>query len=170
MTDVTNDGPAKLPVVRSAGPKFFLVIGLSIAMAVPLFFIQLALSDRENTAATAATDVASGWGGPQTVGGPVLVVPYTVVRTQSVDGKSVQAALRFSAMLLPAALDIRMRSDVQIRRRGIFKVPVYTSQIAIAARFDKNEIAALAPTNAVMLWNEATAAILGSEPNKSVAG
>src|SRR5665213_3656218 len=104
MTDVTNDGPAKLPVVRSAGPKFFLVIGLSIAM------------------------------------------------------------------LLPAALDIRMRSDVQIRRRGIFKVPVYTSQIAIAARFDKNEIAALAPTNAVMLWNEATAAILGSEPNKSVAG
>lgn len=41
------DTTKSLPTVRSPGFKFLLIVILTVAMAIPLFFIQLALSDRE---------------------------------------------------------------------------------------------------------------------------
>ncbi len=65
------------PTLRSPGFKFLLIVILTIAMAVPLFFIQLVLSDREQTASGARSTIATGWGGAQVVAGPILFVPYT---------------------------------------------------------------------------------------------
>jgi inner membrane protein len=89
------------PATRSPGLKFIIVIVLTAAMAVPLFLIQLALSDRESTASQAAQDVASGWGGPQTVAGPMLFVPYTIISNTIVNGGPVQQQIRETAVLLP---------------------------------------------------------------------
>jgi inner membrane protein len=149
--------------LRSPGAKIFMVAALTVAMAVPLFFIQLALSDRESTAAAASTDVAAGWGGPQVVAGPVLTVPYTIERSQVIDGKTVQTTVRDTRMLLPETLDLAVRASAQTRHRGIFAVPVYRSQVHMQAQFDRAALAALLPPDAKPLWNEASVGIVVSD-------
>jgi inner membrane protein len=151
------------PVLRSPGVKFLIIAVLTVAMAIPLFLIQLALADREQTAAGAATDIAGGWGGPQVVAGPVILVPYTVVRQEVVDGKQVDSVQRFTAVLLPENLNIDVHATAETRWRGIFQVPVYRSAITMHATFDKQALAALTPTGAQMLWEEASVTILVSD-------
>src|SRR5512138_2605780 len=68
---------------RSPGLKLLVIVALTIAMAVPLFLVQMAVSERQATAAGAATDIAQGYGGPQTVAGPVLLLPYTIQRSET---------------------------------------------------------------------------------------
>src|SRR5262249_40930076 len=93
-------------VFRSPGLKFLAIAALTVAMALPLFFINMALSDREQSANGAAIDIATGWGGTQTVAGPVLVVPYTVVRDEVIDGKTVRRTEHLNAVLLPEDLGV----------------------------------------------------------------
>ncbi len=160
----TNDTSSSSPrVVRSPGLKFLFIIVLTIVMAIPLFLIQLALSDRENRASGAATDIAGGWGGPQVVAGPVLLLPYTVVRDQVVDGKQVQSTQRLTAVLLPETLKFDVHTTLETRWRGIFGVPVYRATVALHATFDKAAIGALAPPDAHVLWNEATTTVIVSD-------
>ncbi len=151
------------PATRSPGLKFIIVIVLTAAMAVPLFLIQLALSDRESTASQAAQDVASGWGGPQTVAGPMLFVPYTIISNTIVNGGPVQQQIRETAVLLPETLDVRADATAGERWRGIFKVPVYRANIAMRAKFSRAAISTLMPTGAVPLWNQAFVAISFSD-------
>ncbi|HEY0282146.1 MAG TPA: cell envelope integrity protein CreD [Rhizomicrobium sp.] len=150
-------------VARSPGLKFLIIIVLTFVMAIPLFLIQLALSDRQTTAAGAAGDIAAGWGGPQVVAGPVLLLPYTVLRDQVIDGKQVQSTQRLTALLLPETLKSDVRATGEARWRGIFAVPVYRAAIALHATFDKSAMASLAPPDAHVLWNEAATAILVSD-------
>ena len=157
------DTTKSLPTLRSPGFKFLLIVILTVAMAIPLFFIQLALSDREQTAAGAATDIASGWGGAQVVAGPVFLVPYTAVRQSIVNGQPIQTEQRFTAVLLPENLNMNVRAASGTRWRGIFEVPVYKAAIEMRATFDKTAMAAVVPSDAKMLWNEATASIRVSD-------
>lgn len=149
--------------LRSPGLKFFVIVALTIALAIPLLFIQLALSDREETAAGAIQDIAGGWGGPQVVAGPVVLLPYTVDRASIVDGKTVQTTLRLTAVLLPENLHMIVRANEETRWRGIFAVPVYRSALQIHATFERAALAALAPSDAHILWNEAVVSILVSD-------
>ena len=150
-------------VVRSPGVKFLIIIVLTVAMAVPLFLIQMTLSEREQTAQGAAADIAQGWGGPQVVAGPVVQVPYTAVRQQFIDGKTIQTTQRFTAVLLPDELNADVHASAQMLWRGIFQVPVYRSDLALHATFNKAAMAALVPPDATILWKEATVAVLVSD-------
>jgi inner membrane protein len=148
---------------RSPGLKFIIVIVLTAAMAIPLFLIQLALSDRESTAGQAAQDVASGWGGPQTVAGPMLFVPYSIVVNTIVNGSTVQQSMRETAVLLPSALDVTANATAGERWRGIYKVPVYRADVTMRAKFDRAAIAALVPAGATPAWKSAYVAISVSD-------
>ncbi|HTT99775.1 MAG TPA: cell envelope integrity protein CreD [Rhizomicrobium sp.] len=152
---MATDTIKSLPAVRSPGFKFLLIVILTVCMAVPLFLIQLALSDREQTAAGAASDIAAGWGGPQVVAGPVLLVPYTVRRENLVNGQEVNMDQDLTAMLLPENLNMDVHARSGTRWRGIFEVPVYTATIGVHATFDKAGMAALMPSDAKVRWNEA---------------
>lgn len=155
--------PSSVPSWRTPGFKFFLIAILTVAMAVPLFFIQLALSDREERAAGANADVARGWGGSQTVAGPVLILPYTRTVDSVVAGDQVRNTTRFTAMLLPENLTIDVQAPPGTRSRGIFEVPVYRAGIKMHATFDKQAMAAVLPQGATPLWNEARIAIRVSD-------
>ena len=132
-------------------------------MAVPLFFIQLALSDRESTADSAVRDVSSGWGGAQALAGPVLFVPYVVTVDSIIDGKTVQTPQYLTAVLLPNTLNLKVRATTGERWRGIFKVPVYKAAIAMRATFDKGALADLIPKDAAVSWDRAYVSILVSD-------
>ncbi|HEY0107095.1 MAG TPA: cell envelope integrity protein CreD [Rhizomicrobium sp.] len=149
--------------LRSPAVKFLIIAALTIAMAIPLLLIQFALSDRESTAAGAAQDIASGWGGSQIVAGPVLLVPYTVTREQTIDGKLVDTQFRQTAVLLPETLNVKAQADEETRWRGIYAVPVYRAAIALHAGFSKASFANLFPPDARIAWNEASISVLVSD-------
>jgi inner membrane protein len=140
-------------LLRSPAFKFFLIVLLTVAMAVPLFFIQLLLSDREQTASGAATDVAAGWGGPQVVAGPMLFVPYTQAGDPT----------RRTAVVLPENLDLRVQAGSGTRSRGIFAIPVYRADIKLHATFDKAALARAVPPDAVIAWGDVSVAIRVSD-------
>jgi inner membrane protein len=164
----TEDSPtsenSKLSrAVRSPGVKLLLIIVLTIAMAAPLYLIQLALTDRESTAAGAVADIASGWGGSQVVAGPVLLLPYTVVRSEVVNGVQVQSIQHLTAVVLPEDLNFGVHATAGTRWRGIFAVPVYKAAIKMHATFDKASMASVVPPDAQVLWNQASMAVLVSD-------
>jgi inner membrane protein len=160
---MTADTTKPLPTVRSPGFKFLLIVILTVCMAVPLFLIQLALSDREQTAQGAANDIAGGWGGPQVVAGPVLLVPYTVHRQSLINGQQIDVEQSFTAMLLPENLNVDADAKSGTRWRGIFEVPVYTATIGMHATFDKAGMAKLLPSDAKVDWTQARVAIRVSD-------
>jgi inner membrane protein len=143
--------------------KFLAIAALTIAMAIPLFFINLALSDREQSASSAAIDIANGWGNAQTLGGPVLLVPYTVQREVIYDGKSVLQTQHITAVLLPEDLNVDVGAAESTRWRGIFEVPVYRANVGLHATFTKVAIQALVPSDATILWDQVTASVLVSD-------
>ena len=158
----SNDAPGGIlrSGLRSPGFKLLVIALLTAIMAVPLFFIEFALTDRQARAGEAAQDIAQGWGGTQTVAGPALLVPYDVTTQQLVDGRLVEATQHFNAVLLPTELTIDTTAKTEKRWRGIFPVPVYRATVAMHAQFDKAALASLAPDNAKMFWDKAFAWIL----------
>jgi inner membrane protein len=145
---------------RSPGLKILVIVGLTLLMAVPLFLIQMALVDRQKTAEGAATDIAQGYGGPQTVAGPVLLVPYRLKHVEFVDGKTVETAQDYTGALLPDDLKMAVKADTETRYRGIFPVPVYRAAVDMAARFDKAAIIAAFPQGAEIDWKNVTVTVL----------
>jgi inner membrane protein len=145
---------------RSPGVKLLGIVALTILMAVPLFLIQMALSERQQTAAGAASDIAQGYGGPQAVAGPILQVPYSQKHIDLVDGKTVETVSHYTRALLPDDLKMAVQADTETRYRGIFPVPVYRAAVDLRARFDKAAIAAAVPADAVIDWNNVTITIL----------
>ncbi len=150
-------------VARSPGLKLLIIAALTVVMAIPLFLIQLALADREQTAAGAAADIAAGYGGAQVVAGPVLLLPYTIPITQFVDGKTVQTVQHYTAVVLPEDLKFDVHAKTETRYRGIFPVPVYQAGVAIRATFDKASMTAWAPPDAQIDWKNASMAVLVSD-------
>ena len=150
-------------IARSPGLKLLIIAGLTVLMAIPLFFIQLALSDREQTAAGAAADIAQGYGGPQTVAGPVLLLPYTVKSTEVVDGRTYETTQSNVAVVLPEDLKFDVHATTGTRYRGIFPVPVYQAAVAMRASFDKASMTAWAPPDAQIDWKNASMAVLVSD-------
>jgi inner membrane protein len=160
LADTTSQAPRGL---RSPGIKFLVIAVLTIAMAIPLLFIQLALSDRESTASGAIADVASGWGGAQIVAGPVLLLPYTVERQQTINNQTVTSTVRLTAVLLPENLAFKAKAAEETRWRGIYAVPVYRAAIGMHATFTKVSFAGLTPPDAKILWDEASVSVLVSD-------
>jgi inner membrane protein len=60
---------------RTPGFKLFLAIVVAVALTVPLFSIWLLVYDRQSQQQEATGSITAGWGGPQVMAGPVLVIP-----------------------------------------------------------------------------------------------
>jgi inner membrane protein len=143
-------------LARSPGLKFLLVGLISVAMSVPLFFVFIALMDRQEHARTAAADIARGWGGAQMVGGPALAVPYVVAETQrSGDGAVTTVDVRRVAVFLPKSLKADVTTRTETRSRGIFDVNVYTADIVLTGAFAAPDFREIGLSPKTVAWDQA---------------
>lgn len=141
---------------RAPGLKFLLVALITIAMPVPLFFIFIALMDRQDNARTAEADIARGWGGAQMIGGPVLAVPYVVTEsTRSAEGAVTVTDVRRLAVFLPKTLTADISSQTQVRSRGIFNVNVYNADVVLQGVFERPNFAEFGFTPKSIAWDQA---------------
>lgn len=131
--------PVLLPRPDTPARKLSRAILLGLLLAVPLFAIYLLVYDREQQSATARSSIVEGWGGPQTVAGPFLVIPFSrlVVHETMENGRTVQQQEREEQLLFVSATDLKVRArvDAERRRRSIYEAVVYRAHLDLAGRF-----------------------------------
>ncbi len=124
---------------RSPGLKMILAIIVAMMLTVPLFAVYLLVYDRQHQSDTARSSISEGWGGPQTLIGPLLVIPYQVQTstTETVDGKQVTKTGTETRQLIlsPEAADLTTNIAPEIRKRSIYEAVVYGAHTAGRARF-----------------------------------
>lgn len=151
-------------LMRSVMFKLAVLAFLNVALLVPLGLIWLLTTERASRRDTVLGEVAATWGQPQRIAGPVLSVPYVVV---SRDQSGHETHERLVARFLPGTLDISARLDPQIRKRGIYRAPVYTARVTISGSFSKPDVERLGLSPDAIRWNEAVLS-LGLTDLKSV--
>jgi inner membrane protein len=124
---------------RSPGMKLLLALIIGAVLTIPLFMIYLLVYDRQSQSETARSSIAEGWGGPQTLAGPLLVIPYALPVTETVqeNGKPVTRTTtqRRQLFIAPATLDIDTRIKPERRTRSIYESVVYDADISGSASF-----------------------------------
>src|SRR3954469_12913022 len=68
---------------RTPGFKLFLTIVVGLVLTIPLFSVWLLVYDRQTQSEEATQSITEGWGGAQTINGPVLGIPYRTTKTET---------------------------------------------------------------------------------------
>ncbi|MDH7454666.1 cell envelope integrity protein CreD [Luteimonas composti] len=121
--------------------KILMVVGMTLAILVPLALIRGTIHERQAYRNEAVRDVAANFGGPQVFGGPVLVVPYTETVDEDVvqpDGEVRRTVQRRTGSwtFFPETLSIEGSLQPDTRRRGLHEVRVYQWDGVAKASFD----------------------------------
>jgi inner membrane protein len=129
----------KLDGERTPGSKLLLTILIGAALAIPLFSVWLLVYDRQTQSEQAAASITEGWGGPQAVSGPLLVIPYRAQATETVieGGQSVTRSRDVMRELSLAPEVVELTTDIhpERRKRSIYEAVVYDARVAGKARF-----------------------------------
>jgi len=124
---------------RSPGIKLLFVALIAVVLIVPLMLIYALVYDRQEQSNTAQASINAGWGGPQVVAGPVLVVPFRTTQTQNetVDGKAVSRVVEVEKLLYisPTRNAVQTRIDPEERRKSIYRSVLYTAHVSGSANF-----------------------------------
>ena len=118
---------------RTPGSKLMLAILIGFVLTVPLFSVWLLVYDRQNQMKEATSSITEGWGGAQTINGPVLVIPYvaTTTETSTEDGREVTRThqQRQELKLAPETVLANTEVDPQVRKRSIYEAVVYNAHV-----------------------------------------
>ncbi|WP_175890080.1 cell envelope integrity protein CreD [Burkholderia cepacia] len=111
--------------------KFVITALLALLILIPLQMVQSIVHERSAYRMDALQSIWSSYAGPQTVSGPVLVVPYTEVtrvRDETPAGGATKTSLRSEAkrlLVFPKTLNVDGTLTTSVRYRGIHKALVY---------------------------------------------
>jgi inner membrane protein len=124
---------------RSPGTKLLLPFLIGALLTIPLFAVYLLVYDRQSQSQTAQASIAKGWGGPQVIAGPVLVIPYSRQTTEVVTENGQQVSKTGTSWheltILPDSADLRTDLKPDIRHRSIYDVVVYEARNSGTASF-----------------------------------
>jgi inner membrane protein len=148
----------------SIGLKLLLVCGLAVLMSIPAVFVAMLLGDRTQRANEVAGEIAQLVGGPQTFLGPVVAVPYTL---PPADPKAAPGVGTY--VIYPVQGSARADVASEVRRRSLFKVPVYQTTLSFKADFDLTGATVAAPRDAVLDWARAEVVVGASDPRGAQA-
>lgn len=107
--------------------KVAAIVFISLLLLIPTGLIMELIEEREKRQQEARADIQSAWADQQTITGPILKIPYTVIGTKS--------PVRGVLTVLPEDFKAQATLFPQIRRRGIFSTPIYTSSVGIQGVF-----------------------------------
>ena len=156
--------PRKKTFAQSYTLKVILLAGLALALLIPLTMIGGLIRDRDWTAQVAEADIMAAWGGELIAAGPMLAIPG--VRTEEfrtmVGGEERVETVRtpFTLVITPQRLDIRADFVTEVRRRGIFSVPLFAGDLVFSGTFSPRlALSSLAP-NEELAFDQAELVIL----------
>jgi len=138
-----------------------MLIGLLIlVLLIPLAIVYGLINEREVRAMEVRGEVGRIWGPPQQITGPFVIVPYSV-RVESNQGdKVIVQIVERRAVFAPERLEVTGDVAAKSLRRSIFEVPVYSSKLKLAGRFEAPRVSEIAEDGANVRWRDA-ALVLG---------
>ena len=123
------------------GWKALALAGIALLMLLALGLVRSLLDERQSRAQEVQQEIAQFSAGEQALGGPYLVLPYTVTvgKWQPADsgkgGRWVESQQSKQLLLSPAQLTVDGKLAVELLKRGLFEAPVYRSQLQLAGQF-----------------------------------
>ena len=166
MQDEATKKPGPAINFGSRGVRMFILVVIALLMTIPIGMISLVVHERAGYQRSAIEEVGRSWGGAVKLSGPALIVPVEARWVQTIkddDGNETQKDMvtsRPPLVLLPEMLDIEIDTQTQLRKRGIFEVPVYTAAIDMRFDFDTDRLLQNLPERDVILWERASFALL----------
>ena len=122
--------------------KTLIVIGLMLAIGVPLMMIQSTIAERTRFREEAVQSISADSVREQMLVGPLLILPYTesydeeqVIDAASKQTKLINRIFNRRLVVFPNELQIQGEIDTYNRHRGIRKVLAYSAQHVISGNF-----------------------------------
>jgi len=145
---------------RSPGMKLLLASLVGFVLMVPLMLVYALVWDRQSQSQTAQDAINAGWGGPQVIAGPVIVVPFRTTQTQNeeVGGKTVSRTVEVEKLLYisPSANSVATNIKPLERRKSIYRSVLYEAQLSGKATFAlPADLPRFGVTRERLLWDRA---------------
>jgi len=150
---------------NSFGFKIMMIFILGLILLVPMAFISSVVSDRKNYQAEAIDSIIEPIGGTLTIDGILMVKPYTARhKTISDNGKTSFYDTQEYQFISPQNYSVEGDIDMNTLSRGIFKVPVFSSELKVKGDFEQYETR---NTNPAITYSGETFIIVLTGNNKS---
>jgi inner membrane protein len=146
---------------NSATARLVVMGGLAIVLLIPLTWVWTLVSERASRRNDAVAEVSDTWGHAQTFGGVVLSVPYVTAWTDA-SGHPQKTAGR--AHFLPRDLKIAATLKTESRKRGIFGVIVYHTEVKMTGRFSRPDLSWVRSAPETIEWGNATVSVGVTDP------
>ena len=133
--------------------------GVTLLLLVLIAQVEDLVSERVNVRATAVQRVAESWGGPQTTGAVLLVIPVETTRVVYGDTTRVE---RRHLYVLPDSLNVKASAEPDYRTVGLYSAPVYLANVEVTGEFIARDFT---PAKSVgeLKWAEARLLIINTE-------
>jgi inner membrane protein len=119
--------------------KMFVIFVLILILSIPAFMVQGLIHERMMRQEEAVTEVSSKHAMEQQLTGPILTIPFRKTRTalNQNTGRQETVTERHYLHVLPDQLNIKGTVLPEKRKRGMYEVIVYKSNMNFAAQFDE---------------------------------
>lgn len=139
--------------MNSYSVKMIIVSGLAILLLIPSFLIMDIINERIALSEKVKNELYAQWGSKQVVAGPVLNVPFIVEeKSETNPGMTERKGI---AHFLPEMLKTDGSLAPEKRKRGIYEVVVYESQLKIKGSFARPDVTQSDFPNAQYNWDAA---------------
>jgi len=130
------------------------VIGfIMLILMIPSVMIMALVGERALRMHAVSNEVSSKWGQVQTLAGPYMSIPYyEEVKKGNDQVEWVERELHY----FPKTLQVDGNLEPVIRKRSIFKVMLYQSELKLNGHFDAPDLAALQIAPDKVMWERAT--------------
>jgi inner membrane protein len=133
---------------------------LVLLLLIPLSMMRGLVRERGSTAREAEAEIMSAWGRELAAAGPVIAIngiETTELRTKTEkEGEKVEIReTPFTLYVVPERLDVKADFQTEIRRRGIFSVPLFSGELRLSGGFDAALAVADLKPNQRLFFNQA---------------
>lgn len=146
-------------ITESIMVKLFSIGFLILILLIPSSWIEDLIRERQYRADEVIREVSDKWSGPQILSGPVVRIPF--IKKERIktwhEGKQVEEMIETEhyAYFLPEDYKVKSEISTEVRKRGIFEVVLYKSNIDMQAQFEVPDFSAWNIPNEQVFWKEA---------------
>ncbi|MDR2554424.1 MAG: cell envelope integrity protein CreD [Fibromonadaceae bacterium] len=137
--------------------KILFLVFLILVLLIPANMVDRLIYERSSTADSAEEDIMEAWGSELVAAGPVIAIPG--IRTEEVrtitsqDVEKINIVKKpFTLIVTPQKLNLKTNFKTEIRKRGIFSVPLFHGEFTISGAFDPTQaLSSISPNEEVSL-------------------
>lgn len=130
--------------------KGFMIGFMILLMLIPKFMVQGLVNERSALQQQATDEISKKWADKQTVVGPILVVPY---KKQYENSKGQTVTTNKKLYILPNKLSIDGQLIPEEKKRSIYHVSLYRSDLKLSGTFNTDAIQKLKIDPNTVEWN-----------------